>query len=332
MEKILSVCIPSYNMEGFLGRCVDSMLVSEVLDKLEIIIVNDGSKDETLSIANNYKQKYPNSIIIIDKPNGHYGSCVNEALKVATGKYFRIVDADDWVDSESFKKMIVTALVTDVDVFFTKCMDCDFKINQQIPRKYTDIIYDTILDLNEYRVPECLLSMHSLTYRTQLLKDINYKQTEGICYTDTEYVCFPMCQARTLYAMNNFLYQYYIGRDDQSMAFNSIERNLNHTYPLIKRFSEDKSYLKGNKNSKFIHDHFIEVSATQLYIYSIIFCRRNKERETKNRYLLSDIKEKNKEAFDIIINIKAKNFIPYIKIWYYHPILSYVLRCGKLFL
>ena len=123
--------------------------------------------------------------------------------------------------------------------------------------------------------------------------------------------------------------------DEQDSRYTLLSRICHGTASFPhdgKRFSEDKSYLKGNKNSRYIHDHFIEVSATQLYIYSIIFCRRNKERETKNRYLLSDIKEKNKEAFDIIINIKAKNFIPYIKIWYYHPILSYVLRCGKLFL
>ena len=96
----MSICIPSYNMEQYLSRCVDSMLVDEVLDQLEIIIVNDGSKDGTLAIANDYKQRYPQSVVVIDKPNGHYGSCINASLKVATGKYFRIVDADDWVDSQ----------------------------------------------------------------------------------------------------------------------------------------------------------------------------------------------------------------------------------------
>ena len=77
MSKVLSVCVPSYNMEKYLNRCIDSFLVPEVLDQLEIIIVNDGSTDGTLSIANEYKTKYPQSIVVIDKPNGHYGSCVN---------------------------------------------------------------------------------------------------------------------------------------------------------------------------------------------------------------------------------------------------------------
>ena len=84
MSKLLSICIPSYNMEQYLHRCVDSMLVDEVLEQLEIIIVNDGSKDSTLAIANDYKQRYPQSVVVIDKPNGHYGSCINASLKIAT--------------------------------------------------------------------------------------------------------------------------------------------------------------------------------------------------------------------------------------------------------
>ena len=106
MSKVLSVCVPSYNMEKYLNRCIDSFLVPEVLDRLELIIVNDGSTDKTLSIANDYKARYPQTIVVIDKPNGHYGSCVNASLKVATGKYFRIVDADDWVDSKAMVEFV----------------------------------------------------------------------------------------------------------------------------------------------------------------------------------------------------------------------------------
>ena len=120
MSKVLSICIPSYNMEKYLNRCVDSMLVEEVLDQLEIIIVNDGSKDGTLAIANDYKQRYPQSVVVIDKPNGHYGSCINASLKVATGKYFRTVDADDWVDSKALVEFVHTLSKIDVDCVCTK--------------------------------------------------------------------------------------------------------------------------------------------------------------------------------------------------------------------
>ena len=106
-------------MEKYLNRCVDSLLALDILDDIEIIIVNDGSKDATLSIANQYKVQYPNSVVVIDKPNGHYGSTVNAALKVATGKYFRILDADDWFDTEAFVVFVNKLKDIDVDCVYT---------------------------------------------------------------------------------------------------------------------------------------------------------------------------------------------------------------------
>lgn len=96
MKKILSVCIPTYNMEALLGRCLNSFIVDKnYMNQLEIIIVNDGSKDNSSRIAHEYANKYPDTFVVVDKPNGNYGSCINAALKVATGYYFRICDADD---------------------------------------------------------------------------------------------------------------------------------------------------------------------------------------------------------------------------------------------
>ena len=98
--KLLSIVVPTYNMSAYLCRCLDSVTRDDVPDTLELIVVNDGSTDNSLSIMQEYAKKRPDIINIIDKTNGHYGSCVNAALKVATGKYFRILDADDWLDTE----------------------------------------------------------------------------------------------------------------------------------------------------------------------------------------------------------------------------------------
>lgn len=116
--KILTIIIPSYNMEELLGRCVDSMS-PEKLKNVEIIIVNDGSKDKTIDIANKYKNLYPDVVIVIDKKNGNYGSCINEGLKIATGKYVKIIDADDWVDSKSFKSFVEKLQETNSDLVLT---------------------------------------------------------------------------------------------------------------------------------------------------------------------------------------------------------------------
>lgn len=119
-SKLLSIVIPTYNMEEWLPRCLDSLANNvSILSDLEILVVNDGSKDRSLEIAQEYASKYPGIIIAIDKPNGNYGSCVNRGLQESTGKYFRILDADDWVDTDGLVSLIELAKTIDVDAIFT---------------------------------------------------------------------------------------------------------------------------------------------------------------------------------------------------------------------
>ena len=100
--KILSIAIPVYNTEKYIKRCMDSILLKEIIDDIEIILVNDGSKDNSINIMNEYKDSYPQSVVVIDKENGGHGSTINAALTVASGKYFRVLDSDDWFDSIDF--------------------------------------------------------------------------------------------------------------------------------------------------------------------------------------------------------------------------------------
>ena len=117
--KILSIAVPVYNTEKYLRRCVDSMLVSSILENIEIILVNDGSKDGSINIMNEYKEKYPNTVVVIDKENGGHGSTINAALKVATGKYFRVLDSDDWFDSYNFEIFVNKLKDEDTDLVIT---------------------------------------------------------------------------------------------------------------------------------------------------------------------------------------------------------------------
>lgn len=106
MGKILTITVPSYNAENYLLETIPTMLSISNIEKLEIIIVNDGSKDNTLAVAQNLKQNYPNTIVIVDKENGGHGSTINAGIKVATGKYFKVIDADDWVESNNLEQLI----------------------------------------------------------------------------------------------------------------------------------------------------------------------------------------------------------------------------------
>ena len=168
--KVISIAIPTYNMEQWLNRCLDSVVIPEIIDKVEIIVVNDGSRDRSSEIAHSYADRYPDSVIVIDKENGNYGSCVNRALGIATGKYFRILDADDWFDRNGFIGYVNQLESLTVDVVVTHY------VKEFVGRK-KNTIYDTsfkcfnqILSINSLQSDDIDfyedLVMHKLSYRT----------------------------------------------------------------------------------------------------------------------------------------------------------------------
>ena len=116
MEKLLTIVVPAFNMEKYLRRCIDSICIESVMNRVQVIVVNDGSKDRTSEIAHEYEQKYPHYIQVIDKENGNYGSCMNVGLSLAKGKYFRTLDADDWYNTDAYEKFVKELEKTDADM------------------------------------------------------------------------------------------------------------------------------------------------------------------------------------------------------------------------
>ena len=315
MSKVLSVCVPSYNMEKYLNRCIDSFLVPEVLDRLELIIVNDGSTDKTLSIANEYKAKYPQTIIVIDKPNGHYGSCVNASLKIATGKYFRIVDADDWVDSDALVEFINVLDNIDVDCVCTQYTVHNFKTNTITVRKH-DVPYDEILDLNSFQLPDSCFFMHVLTYATHLLKCIGYLQSEGVCYTDTEYSYIPLACSKNIYFVKISLYQYFYGRDDQSMSAVVLQKNLDHILKVLERIlSEHAKDYSFNTNEANI---FSTITERLIDMALPIYLQYFKFDKKKDDFLRESISHLCEESGRMYHGFRETTLcrIPYVSIWY----------------
>ena len=329
MSKVLSVCVPSYNMEKYLNRCIDSFLVPEVLDQLEIIIVNDGSTDGTLSIANEYKTKYPQSIVVIDKPNGHYGSCVNASLTVATGKYFRIVDADDWVDSDALPKFMGVLEKSDMDCICTKRTVHDFNDNTKRTDDFNTIPEEQ-LDLDKSEFPTQYLRMHNLTYSTDLLHRIKYKQTEGICYTDTEYAYYPLSCARNVLFVDVSLYQYFVGRGDQSMSPKVIQKNISHLVGVIKTIeSEHQNESLFNKNEKLLFSTVIfRLLFLSVPIY-LLYSKQDKEIDQTLRGSIENIDQLHLIPLSGIFENRYLG-IPYVSLWYKDHVLSpFCLRASR---
>lgn len=244
MGKLLSICIPSYNMGKYLGNCLSSLEIPEI-DKLEIIIVNDGSKDRTLEIAEMFRAKHPESTIIIDKKNGHYGSCVNAALKVATGKYFRILDADDWFDKTSLQLLVQKLNDFDADAIYTRYTIWNTDSGKSVEQKFEFNRYGIPINLHIEKIPHEAFQMHCLTYNRDLLNRIHYTQTEGINYTDCEYYLIPLIQANDIIFFDMSLYQYRSGYLEQSTSKSSILRNLNSLHTLLRNLSARYSVING---------------------------------------------------------------------------------------
>lgn len=243
LEKILSIVIPTYNMEAYLRRCLDSVTREDVPSSLELIVVNDGSTDTSLAIMQEYAQKRPDIVNIIDKSNGHYGSCVNAALGIATGKYFRILDADDWFDTDQLIRFLRSAEAIDVDLIMTPRTEHrqDRIVTYSMKDMPSIILSKADFDKIPYGNLINLLSMHSMTYNLSLLKSLELKLQEGICYTDTEFYLLPLEYIKTFIYLPQNLYQYQLNRDGQSMDFEVFKKNRHQFFIVLKRILEEKA-------------------------------------------------------------------------------------------
>ena len=222
MEKILTVIVPSYNMEKYLSKNLESLIVEKPLfDLVDVIVVNDGSKDRTSEIAHGYAQRYLNSIRVIDKPNGNYGSCVNVGVRAARGKYVRVLDADDYVDGQLFSKFLAWLKGVDVDLALTDYETVN-ECGGLISRKSFS------LPAGEFGITELggdFTEGHSITYRTKNLLKIGYEQIEGISYSDLQWSTIPQLATRKISYFPQPVVKYLMGRAGQTMDVRYQSRN-----------------------------------------------------------------------------------------------------------
>lgn len=234
MEKILSIIIPTYNLQDYIGSCIRSLIVSpRYLNYLEILVINDGSKDDSSKIAHEIESKYPSVLKVIDKKNGNYGSCINRGLQEAKGKYIRILDADDTYDTTNLESFLTFLLKIDADLIISNyCIVRNsnrYLINYRLPSR--KVMFDDDL-LTKYALPN--LAMHSVTYKTSILREINYRQTEGISYTDQEWICFPLINVNSYAYFDEVIYYYNLSREGQTCDPQVLQKMMGHNITGIK--------------------------------------------------------------------------------------------------
>lgn len=228
--KLLSIIIPSYNMEKYLDKCIQSCLVDDngLRNQLDVIVVNDGSRDCTSEIAHSWAQKYPNIVRVIDKENGNYGSCINVALPIATGEFIKILDADDSFDRELFQGFlsVLASAPVEVDVAIFDYVFVNEKGSILSTMRY-NFPEDRVFSVEEMvQMTPCMVYMNVIAYRRQILHDLEYRQLTGISYTDLEWNFIPMSKVRKCIYYPKPVHRYLCGREGQTTDPEIYRKNV----------------------------------------------------------------------------------------------------------
>lgn len=237
--KLLSVAIPCYNSEEYMGKCIRSILTGG--DRVEIIIVDDGSKDRTLEIANKYKEKFPNIVKVVHQENGGHGSAVNAGIANATGLYFKVVDSDDCLGKKALAQVLdlleeMVAKDEGLDMLITNFIYDKQGSKHKKVMKYNHAMPKNRLfgwDELKFGVSQYLL-MHSVIYRTKVLRDCKLELPKHTFYVDNIYVFQPLPYVKKMYYLDVVLYKYYIGREDQSVNEQIMVKRIDQQYRVTK--------------------------------------------------------------------------------------------------
>lgn len=293
-DKLLTIVVPSYNASKYLDFNLQSFLCPSEPEKLEVIVVDDGSTDDTARIADAYQEKYPDTVKVVHKENGGHGSGINAGLRAATGKYYKVVDADDWVNHEALERLLDyiasfdaadTAADTDLDTaqvqaeakaraqdnavfvpdviynnYYWRLTD-EAKPPEEYERKaefaepFSGVEYRKVYDF-ESIADQCYVKMHNMTIRTEILREHQIQIDEHCFYVDMEYILYPMPYVQTIAFLPEFLYQYQIGRQGQSMDPAKMQRNAtqyDHVLASIYAYYDAHCKdIKGTNRKKYI--------------------------------------------------------------------------------
>ena len=269
MDKVLTIAMPCYNVERYLRRGLNSLADVRLANDVEVIIVNDGSTDATKTIAQEYVDRMPELFRLIDKENGGHGSAVNVGIDQAKGRYFRVVDGDDWVDTEGLIKVVELLRVCEADFFVDeKCevnMVTRARTQCSLPRKFRLIGMVPFSSVCADAACEEFMTIHTISVKASLLRDCNVRLHEGIFYVDLQYVIESTCHASTVQFAPIEVYQYLIGNSEQSVAYASFAKRYEDHAAMIRDIVAfaDEEHFEGaiaqyvdNRVRLALHTHF----------------------------------------------------------------------------
>ncbi len=302
--KLLSIAIPCYNSQDYMANCIESLLPGG--EDVEILIVDDGSRDQTAQIADEYAAQYPTIVKAIHQENGGHGSAVNAGIANASGLYFKVVDSDDWVKEEAYLTILSTLRELTGGESTLDMLISNFVYEKEGERRKKVMHYRHIMPQDRlFTWDECghfrpgkYILMHSVIYRTKLLKECHLHLPEHTFYVDNLYVFEPLPYVRTMYYLDVNFYRYYIGRADQSVnekvMIGRIDQQIRVNKLMVDYMVEKKKSLL-NKKTKAYMINYLDIITT---ISSILLIRSGTDEALeKKKELLNYIKQKDRALY-----------------------------------
>lgn len=290
MEKLLTIIVPSYNVERYLEDVLKTYIIPEMFPLIEVLIINDGSKDRTQEIAESYQAQYPECFVVINKENGGHGSTINTGIKHARGKYIRVIDGDDWVDSQCLKNYLNKLQNIDADLVlspFRYVRDDGSTIRVcPVPDNIQECIVMNAADhIDQFRA---LYMMHANTYRTEILRKIP-PISEHCFYVDNEFINYPLPYINTVVFIDECVYQYRYGTEGQSVSLRNIQKNRFHFDHIFKNlYAYEKSHPSFPLHS-LLKRAVLNMGCRQLEVRLFMPISHDTHHELQN--LLADLKE-----------------------------------------
>lgn len=298
--KLLSFAVPCYNSAAYMEKCVDSLLKGG--EDVEIIIVNDGSTDETAMIADKYAKEYPSIIKAVHKENGGHGSAVNTGIDQASGLYFKVVDSDDWVKEEPYMQILDTLKDLTGGERVLDMLVSNFVYEKVGEKRHKVMRYKHALPIGEIFTWEDVkhfhkgqyMLMHSVIFRTKLLRECAIRLPEHTFYVDNLYVFEPLIYVRNMYYLDVNFYRYYIGREDQSVnesvMIGRIDQQIKVNKLMIDYMAEKKNQAASNRKLYHYMLSYLDIITT---VSSILLIRSGtKENLEKKKELWNYLKKK----------------------------------------
>lgn len=298
IPKLLSVSIAAFNVGNYLERTIKSITEdNKAINQIEIIIVNDGSNDETLDIAHKMEAEYPESVVVIDKENGGYGSTINCSLAIARGKYYKLLDGDDWFNTESLGDFLHFLSVTESDLVITPYYE--YAQNYILIDNHKEIPERKIA-LAKYECSNPLFAMHEMAIKTDVLRNLGKEIAEHCFYTDTEYAFYCFRSAHSIVRFTKPIYCYRLGLEGQSVSLSGTRKHYKDFMVVAERLCKAYEEMPENDRNEKMTIYKYTLMKYMYNTFKAFMILENPLKEKKTlREFDKRIKKKYSEAYKI---------------------------------